>query len=48
MSFCLQFDDGALWSARCWVADARLLLVSSTASSEIRHKIAGPNDDCKT
>lgn len=29
----LRSRTGTLWCARCWVSDARLLLVSSTASS---------------
>ena len=29
----LRSRRGTLWCARCWVSDARLLLVSSTASS---------------
>jgi len=31
----LRSRTGTLWCARCWVSDARLLLVSSTASSQI-------------
>ncbi len=30
---CLPSWRGTLWCARCWVSDARLLLISSTASS---------------
>ena len=29
----LRSRTGTIWCARCWVSDARLLLVSSTASS---------------
>ena len=31
----LRSRTGTLWCARCWVSDARLLLVSSTVSSQI-------------
>jgi hypothetical protein len=35
----LRSRTGTLWCARCWVSDARLLLVSSTASSQIPAQI---------